>query len=266
MAESTLYEFTGSSLEPVNQRRGASQRVIAADSWLVVDGRVVAFDEHWDRFTRAVMTHQPQMAASLEGFFLDAVRLIPSAGRWFPRVECVASAAGPVLRLLHRVAPPRLTEAVLATAPSDPRTSPRTKGPDLDALMALRRAVEPTGATEAVILTPEGFIAEGAYSALVAIPPEGDELWVVESGIARIASVTETVVVAIAQGEGVRVLPRVMTPDALEGHAVWILSALHGIREATAWIGGPHLFPNPALRQHWSNILTATATYLAAPR
>jgi branched-subunit amino acid aminotransferase/4-amino-4-deoxychorismate lyase len=251
MAESTLYQFTGSTLEPVDRVQGADARVVAADSWRVKDGYAVAVEWHRARFARSIADHRPELSRAVEDFFSEMVALIPPTGEWFPRVECVETSSGAVFRFLQRVAPPQLTEVVLATAANDPRTTPTTKGPDLDALMALRRSVSATGATEAVIVTEDTVIAEGAYSSLVAWSKNGQELWVVDPAIPRIASVTEAVLVDIAHEQGVRVSPRQMTPADLEGHAVWILSALHGIRVATDWVDGPTLAKNDDLAAAW---------------
>lgn len=259
MSESTLYQFTGTTLEPVDPAHGEDARMVAADSWRVAHGYAVALGQHHARFARAVAEHRPEAAGGVEKFFASAVALIPPTGDWFPRVECVETSSGPVFRFLQRVSPPRLTEAVLATAADDPRTTPTTKGPDFDALMALRRSVSAAGASEAVIVAAGTVIVEGAYSALVAWSKNGQELWVVDPALPRIASVTEAVLVGLASEQGVTVVHKKMTPGALEGHAVWILSALHGIREATEWVGGPTLTRQPALATRWRALLQDTA-------
>lgn len=263
MAQSTVYQFTGTSLEPVTWCRSGAETVIAADSWRVSDGTAVAVPHHIARFRAAVETAAPEVAGQVSDFVARAVSLAGQPGEWFPRLECVATAHGPSFRYYHREAPERLSEASLVTAPRDPRTHPLTKGPDLEALLALRQEVAPLGATEAVILTPEGVIAEGAYSSVVVWPEGGgDELWVVDKAIPRIPSVTEAVVVEMAHSEGVSVVEKVMRPAELEGAEVWILSALHGIRLATHWVDGPDLLAIPSRRARWQDRLLDRATPL----
>ena len=264
MAESTVFEFTGSDLGPLTQTHAVREAVVVADSWRVVEGHVVGLDHHLERFRRSVERVAPEAVSSLEGFIHAALSHIPPAGEWFPKIECVAISNSHVFRFHHRVAPEALTTAVLATASHDPRTSPLVKGPDLDALMALRRDVAPAGATEAVILSPEGFIAEGAYSSIIVWPPGAENMWVVADGIPRIPSVTEGMVNGIARSHNIPVLGKKMRPEELDGHAVWVVSALHGIREATSWVAGPQLAPSSNLVQAWNRLLRETSAPLDA--
>jgi branched-subunit amino acid aminotransferase/4-amino-4-deoxychorismate lyase len=117
--------------------------------------------------------------------------------------------------------------------------------------MALRQAVAHTGATEAVIFSPDGMLVEGAYSSLMVWPAEQDGLWIVPMDPPRLRSVTEQVLLDIAQTRGIPVTEHPMTPTDLEGSEVWIVSALHGIRSAQAFIGGPTLSPQPSRAQQW---------------
>ena len=55
----------------------------------------------------------------------------------------------------------------------------------------------------------------------------------------------------IARREGVRVEERTLFPQDLDNATVWILSALHGIRQATAWVDGPTLSRSQSLRDAW---------------
>jgi len=260
MAESTLYQFTGSELTPVTWCQPGVDTVVVADSWRVVDGDAVGLEHHLERFRHWVTRQAPDVVAGLDDFIRHALSLIPETGEWFPRLECVVTPHGHILRFYHRSAPERLTTATLATAAHDPRTNPLVKGPDLNALMALRKEVAPTGASEAVIVTPEGFIAEGAYSSVIVWPPGDSEMWVVAGDIPRIPSVTEKVLVTIARAQGIEVLGKTMRPDALEDHAVWVVSALHGIREATSWVGGPELAPGRDMTATWRELLLTHTT------
>jgi len=255
MAETTLYQFTGSDLTAVGWCQPGQETVVVADSWRVVEGQAVGLAHHLDRFRRHVAHAAPQEVSQVEAFIDAALALLPDSGEWFPRLECVATPHGHLFRFYHREAPPRLTTAALATAPHDPRAQPLVKGPDLDALMALRKEVARSGATEAVILTAEGFVAEGAYSSVVVWPPGQTEMWVVDAEIPRIPSVTEKVLAGIAHSEGIAVVGKKMRPDALDEHVVWVVSALHGIREATLWVDGPMLARDTQLARSWNNRL-----------
>jgi branched-subunit amino acid aminotransferase/4-amino-4-deoxychorismate lyase len=263
MAESTRYEFTGSRLVPVEWCMSQDERIVAADSWRVSTGSAIGLEKHLARFAEAVHTVAPDSTDRLEAFFAACLSLLPGDGEWFPRVECVAGPHGSTLRFYHRGAPDRLNDATLATVESDPRVSPTIKGPDLDRLMALRRHVAPTGATEAVILTPEGHAAEGAYSSLVAWSIDRRELWVVAEGIPRIPSVTEAVLADCVRRDGLRVVGREMTPASLDGHVVWILSALHGIRRVVSWVQGPAVDDDAAFAAHWQQSLADTSRPVA---
>jgi branched-subunit amino acid aminotransferase/4-amino-4-deoxychorismate lyase len=255
MSRSTIYQFTGDGLTPVTWCRIADEVVVVADSWRVVEGKTVGLSHHLSRFRRSIAHHAPDVEPMLDTFLSQALGLVPPQGEWFPRVECVAGPHGNLLRFYHREAPPRLDTAVLKTADTDPRTRPLTKGPDLEALMALRRSVAGWGATEAVILTPDGFIAEGAYSSLVAWSADRSELWRVGGDIPRIPSVTERVLVECAEKRSVTVVEEKKTPSALAGHTVWVLSALHGIRRATSWVSGPVLVDDEEFASHWQKII-----------
>ena len=74
--------------------------LLAADSWLVVDGRVRALDRHWARFSAACAEH----GVDTQAFRADVERAVPAEGRWFPRVELRADGE---LAVRVRPAPPR---------------------------------------------------------------------------------------------------------------------------------------------------------------
>lgn len=221
--------------------------LLAADSWRVVDGRVRDLAAHRARFLSSVAPFRDDG----EAFFRDVIDALPRTGDSFPRVELRArgraaptttgaqpTATGLSLRL--RATPPTADTVVVATAPHDPRTRPRTKGPDLDALQRLRTAVQPLGAGEAVILAPDGRIVEGAYSGLVWWTPRGT-LAHPSPSLARIPSVTASIVLRAAAATGVEIEAADARPADLGGSELWVLSALHGLRVATRWIEGPEL-------------------------
>ncbi|GAB2972834.1 aminotransferase class IV [Frigoribacterium salinisoli] len=262
---------------------GAVGSVLVADSWLVDDGLVRALDVHRDRFAGSVADAVPALTAEVAGFWSAVVAALPREGAWFPRVELVErvptdhehdhdrendhdhdhgrrhdradEGTGLLLRLHLRPAPERRRDVVLATAPTDPRTAPLVKGPDLAALGALREAVAPSGAEEAVLLAPDGTIVEGAWSSLVWW--EGDALCLPPADVARLPGVTLRTVLALAAALGVDVLHERRRPDELDGLEVWSLSALHGVRIATRWVDGPALAEQPGRLRSWRARLDA---------
>ena len=60
--------------------------LLAADSWLVADGRVRAVERHWARFAATCREHGVE-AEALAAFRAEVERSLPAQGRWFPRVE-----------------------------------------------------------------------------------------------------------------------------------------------------------------------------------
>jgi branched-subunit amino acid aminotransferase/4-amino-4-deoxychorismate lyase len=215
--------------------------VIVAESFRVSQGRTRGADLHRERF---LATAGPLIDAGPRAW-ASTGHAMPREGEWFPRIEIRrhSPTSGPLL--LHvRPAPPAQTEAVVATAPHDPRTDPLTKGPDLDALGQLRAEVAPLGAGEAIILSREGFIVEGAWSSLVWWRPDGT-LVHPSAGLARIPSVTAALLLRWAASAGVTIEARDARPDDLDGCELWVLSALHGLRVATSWVGGPRLAVEP---------------------
>lgn len=265
MSPTTLHRFLAGTLEPVTWCQPEPSRVLVADSWRVEDGRAVAMDRHLKRFASSVHRHSPQATKDLEAFLQAVTVKIPSTGQWFPRVECVDTRHGPEFRFYEREAPARLTEALLAATREDPRSDPLTKGPDLEALLALRRSVSSLGATEAVIVDHAGRVIEGAYSSIVAFPPDLDELWVVSPQVPRIPGITESVIRDIAREHGLPLVERDILWSSLGGHEVWALSALHGIRRATQLVGlaAPPL--SSALAEAWEEKWRARSRPVIAP-
>ena len=138
--------------------------LLAADSWLVADGRVRAVERHWARFEATCREHGVQPEA-LAAFRSEVERSLPAAGRWFPRVELRDDGE---LAFQMRPAPPRETTVVawIADVP-DPRRAPRRKGPDLERLAALRERAAAHGAGEAVLADADGRLLEGAFTSLL---------------------------------------------------------------------------------------------------
>jgi branched-subunit amino acid aminotransferase/4-amino-4-deoxychorismate lyase len=241
------------------QAHSLAPAIVAADSWLVRDGAVLAIDLHRTRFLDAVAN-----TADANAFWDAAVTAIPRKGEWFPRVELRLEDDGLVFELLLREAPERTRSVVLATFDGiDPRQSPAIKGPNTDELLAARSAVRARGADEAVILSPEGSVIEGAYSALLWW--RGDALCSPSPELARVDSVTARSVIALATALGLDVLYESVTPADLDGLEIWALSALHGIRLVTGWIDGPAPAELPGRLAVWRTRLDRLARQLPEP-
>lgn len=228
----------------------AETAVVAADSWFVTDGRALALDLHRSRFLGALPDGVPG-----DRFWSDAIGRIPLSGDWFPRIELQARRGSHELVLRLRSAPERRTSAVLATAASDPRTSPTIKGPDLEAMLRLRTLAQKRGADEAVILSPDGYVVEGAYSALVWW--RGAILCTPSADLERIDSVTARALLGLAAALGVELYKESVTPAELDGTELWALSALHGPRIVTGWVDGPQPAALPGRLRLWRERLEA---------
>jgi branched-subunit amino acid aminotransferase/4-amino-4-deoxychorismate lyase len=209
--------------------------LLAADSWLVVDGHGRAADRHWARFSATCAEHGVG-AAALAAFRAEVERALPEQGRWFPRIELRADGE---LAVLVRPAPAREPTVVawIADVP-DPRRSPRLKGPDLDRLAALRERAAAHGAGEAVLADGDGRLLEGAYTSLLWW--EGETLCAVPDEAPILPGITRALLLELARERGTRVARRRPAPDELAGRETWLVSALHGIRAVTRWApGGP---------------------------
>ena len=249
-----LYQFSGGELRPIDWCDPRAGETLVADSWLVHDARVVALDQHLDRFATSVDATTPLEETTVEAFFHSVLHQLEGSGLWFPRIEAVATPGGPILRYRHRSAPEMTSQVIVAATAEDPRTSPLIKGPDLDALLRLRSSVSFLGASEAIMVDNSGAVVEGAYSTIVAWLGETEALAIVPRSTPRLSSITEHVVEEIAQQQGIPVYETTLRPEALENATVWVLSALHGIRQATRWIKGPVLNPDLARRDMWQRL------------
>jgi branched-subunit amino acid aminotransferase/4-amino-4-deoxychorismate lyase len=226
-----------------------------ADSWFVTEGTALALGLHRARFLGS-MAKDARLATGADAFWEAAVALIPREGDWFPRVELQRRPGAVQLVFRLRSAPERSNHlAVASWDGADPRTAPRTKGPDLAAMLRIRTAVQPLGAGEAVILTAEGYLVEGAYSGLLWW--RGDILCGPPAGFDRVDSVTVRSVLTLATALGVETYEEAVTPPEVDGTELWSLSALHGIRIVTEWIDGPDLAQLPGRLSTWRARLDA---------
>ena len=268
MSVATTSRWQGGALEPRDDCDVAPAAILAADSWLVSEGTVLALGLHRARFLDAVAELAVRRgrtaeveALDVEGFWDAAISSIPRAGEWFPRVELRVQHDAAELLVRVRPAPKRHRSLALATfRGADPRTEPWIKGPDLEAMTRLRTEAQQLGADEAVLLStldggPAGFVAEGATTALAWWA--GGSLCVPSIELPRVDSVTLRSVLALAAATGVDVLHDAVTPVELEGCEVWALNALHGIRIVAGWVDGPTTAELPGRLDLWRARLDA---------
>jgi len=249
----SLLRWRGDALEPIDSCEIAEIAVVAADSWFVRDGRVLAIGLHRERFMNSVPS---QHRAEAETFWDAALGAIPREGEWFPRVDLVTVGGRPEFRLRVRPSPERKRSVRVAThRGSDPRTTPRIKGPDLVSMLRLRTEAQAQGAEEAILVSPEGYIIEGAYSAVVWW--RGDILCTPADDLERVDSVTARSLQTLAVALGVEVVQEHTTANELDGLEVWTLNALHGIRIVTAWVDGPSVAELPGRLDLWRRRLSA---------
>ena len=206
-----------------------------ADSWLVEDGRVRSLQEHYLRFENSIDVDDIRQL--LPKFFASVTAMLPRTGRWFPRIELYETGDGEFsLNLRLRIAPDQLGAISLWTHPEpDPRANPRIKGPDLSLGMQLRRAAQMHGADEAVILDQDGYICEGALSALVWW--RDDVLCSASDELAWLPSITRSEIFSIADQMGLSTRTEKVKPADLVGLEVWVLNSLQGIRVVDHWVG-----------------------------
>ena len=244
---SAVYRWHDDALQFLDYCDMADTTVEAADSWLVSDGRTLALDLHRSRFLAA--------APRGEAFWDAAVAAVPREGDWFPRVELQSRSGAPLFVFRLRSAPKLTRSVVVAThAGPDPRTRPTVKGPDLESMLRIRTAVQPLGAEEAVILSPDGYVVEGAYSAIVWW--RGAILCAPAPELERIDSVTARSLLGMAAALGVETYEESVTPAELDGCEVWALSALHGPRIITKWVDGPEMAALPGRLDLWRTRLS----------
>lgn len=249
MSVNAVYRWQASQLTEVDPQPREATPVTVADSWLVDGGKVLALNLHRQRFLDAVPDTLQQVA---NDFFTAAVAQLPRAGAWFPRVEL----RGAEFFLILRPAPECHRSAkVISFTGDDPRTTPMIKGPDIEAMGALQTGALAHGADEAVILSDDGYVIEGAYSAVLWW--RGEILCGPPADFARIDSVTARSALTLARALGLDTHEEAVTPTELEGTEVWILNALHGIRIVSAWVDGPELAEKPGRLALWRTRLAA---------
>ena len=228
-----FFRFSGGALNQISEP-GVEVRLGVADSWLVESGRVRSLAAHFERFAAWVSEIDTVSETQLDPFFASVIDAIPREGDFFPRIEHHLDApSGERLHLRLRSAPQIAPTAVLWLLDEpDPRQNPTVKGPDLSLGMQLRRKAKLHGADEAVLLTDDGFVNEGALSSLVWW--RGEVLCSTPAeGVAWLPSITRDAVFGLARDTGKATRLELAKPESLANAEVWILSSLQGIRPAT---------------------------------
>ena len=228
-----FFQFRDGELRHVDDT--LSETLTVADSFLVENGRVREINRHFQRFARAI--NDPAAKSELDGFFTAVIRQLPTTGAWFPRIEFRSDlASGEQFVMRIREAPERTESVTLWSSDEpDPRNSPQTKGPDLAACQRLRRAANLRGADEAVILSSDGLIADGALSSIMWW--QDGTLCAPDASTAWLPSITRELAFELARDAGYRTAELAAKPQDLAGCEVWSLSSLQGIRFVSSWEG-----------------------------
>ncbi|WP_213815170.1 aminotransferase class IV [Glaciihabitans sp. dw_435] len=255
MSVNSIYRWQGGALAALDYCDPHETSLTVADSWRVSDGLTLALGLHRDRFMSAIPA-PVRGELDADAFWDNAIALIPRDGDWFPRVELEEGRGAPSLVFRLRSAPDTTRSVVVATHQGDdPRHTPLVKGPDLARLLQARVAVQAAGADEAILLTEEGYIVEGAYSGLLWW--RGNILCGPLSTFDRVDSVTVRSVLALATALGIETYEEAVTPTEIDGVELWSLNALHGIRIVTRWVDGPALAELPSRLGTWRARLQA---------
>jgi branched-subunit amino acid aminotransferase/4-amino-4-deoxychorismate lyase len=245
----TIYRWRDGELGVLDYCDMTDTTIEVADSWLVTEGTVLGIGLHRSRFLDSMSTDD-RSATRADAFWDAALALIPRSGDWFPRVELQRRTGSLLLVFRLRSAPERHNNLVEATwLDGDPRTVPRIKGPDLATMTRVRTSVQARGASEAVILTADGYVVEDSHSGLLWW--RGDILCGPPSTFERVDSVTVRSVLTLATALGVESYEEAVTPGELADTELWSLNALHGIRIVTGWIDGPALAQLPGRLTLW---------------
>jgi branched-subunit amino acid aminotransferase/4-amino-4-deoxychorismate lyase len=249
MSVESIYRWHGGELVALDYCDMTDTRIEVADSWLVTEGTTLGLDLHRRRFLDS-MADAARESTAANAFWIAARESTPGDGDWFPRVELQNRLGSQLLVLRMRSAPERSNHATVATwTDGDPRTAPSIKGPDLDAMIRVRTAVQARGASEAVIVNADGYAVETSQSGLLWW--RGDILCGPPAEFARVDSVTVRTLRTLATALGLETWEEAMTPTELAGTEIWALNALHGIRLVTEWIDGPKVAQLPGRLGLW---------------
>ncbi|GAA1319141.1 aminotransferase class IV [Leucobacter albus] len=231
-------------------------RLLVADSFRVRvrDGEAEARGiwQHVARFSWSVMRATGGTLPAV-GNFIDTARdQIASFGAGNPRLELWSVPGGRhELRLSLRPLPELRRTIELRSVSPVPLEHPERKGMNIERFAALNRAA----GAEAVLTDPHGSAIEGTTTALLWW--EGDALCSV-AATARVASVTEALLLALAEGLGVETRTGTASPRELAGREVWAVNALHGLRPVTSVDGVPAPTPDGARLERFLRALDTT--------
>lgn len=239
---------------------------------------------HLDRFARSARAAASELGAELDieasadsadgldAFLLQARDRIAEYGEGFPRLElllCEPRGSAPAddrpveerpeLRLSLRPLPELRETLELRSVRTEPLPHPERKGPGIDRLGALNREL----GAEALLTDAEGLAVEGATTSLLWW--EGRTLCSVRT-TARVASVTERILLGIAERLGTPTARSRAEPVALAGREVWAVNALHGLRTVTRIDGVLAPPPDPERLRGFSEALDRSWEPLATIR
>jgi len=255
MSVSSIYRWRDGELELLEYCDMALTVIKAADSFLVSNGTALGLDLHRTRFMTSI-ARQRYTQVDPGAFWDAALATIPREGDWFPRFEMQSTMGAPRLIFRLRSAPELHRSTTVATwTGKDPRTAPTVKGPDLESMARIRADVHKRGADEAMLLSPDGYVVEGAYSGLLWW--RGNILCGPSEALERVDSVTARTLLTLASALGVDTWDESVTPPELDGTEVWAVNALHGIRIVTSWIDGPSVAELPGRLETWRKRLDA---------
>jgi branched-subunit amino acid aminotransferase/4-amino-4-deoxychorismate lyase len=256
MSVESIYRWHDGELTALDYCDMTDTAIEVADSWFVTDGTTLALGLHRQRFLSS-MAPDARASTDADAFWDAAIALIPRQGDWFPRVELQRRTGSSLLLVLRlRDSPERRNNLVETTwAADDPRTAPGIKGPDLEAMTRVRTSVQARGASEAILLTADGYIVEDSHGGLLWW--RGDILCGPPAEFARVDSVTVRSILTLAAALGVETYEEAVTPAEVADTELWSLNALHGIRIVTRWIDGPDLAQLPGRLAVWRARLDA---------
>lgn len=224
------------------------------DSWLVQDGRGRAVRRHANRFASACASAFALPVEQTRAFAGAAAGRIPSAGRWFPRIELAIAGGRPQWRLWLRPAPPRMEEVRMWADPlPDSRRQPDVKGADLDLLAVRRAAARDAGADEALLVSADGTVREGASTSVLWW--RGDVLCGPPPTSRILGGITRDLLLEAVAASSNRVAFEDLAPAELDGLEVWAVNALHGIRPVTRWVNVPITAGRAHRAQRWNGYL-----------
>ncbi|GAA2974057.1 aminotransferase class IV [Actinokineospora diospyrosa] len=237
------YLFTDGALQRSELK---SDDLLAADSWLVLDGTVRGLHWHHRRFQQASTETGHGDTTS---FWAAVVAALPSEGILFPRVELTSAGK---FQLRVRPSPPLGKSIRIHRVDHlDERKLPRRKGPDLALLGEIREQARAAGADESLIVDGQGHVLESATASLLWW--ENDTLCIPDEDLPVLDGVTTRVIIEHAHGLGISIGRRRRQPHQLVDKEAWLVNALHGLRPIVAWPSGPAV---PATKApYWQTVL-----------